>query len=146
MGHAGEMPRYWLISGSTSFASLRSVQPAEVAGLERDQVGNALFRDRHLRADRNGLQRVGRFQLARQVRVVEPVRVDEPFARDAVLEFAAEGLAVAGLEVAKRHPVLATDLGLRFMHGAEKAVRGAANWPPRRVRETPDRPSRASRR
>ena len=49
--------------------------PAEIARFGRDYVRHAFLHDVKFRADGYLLQRYGHMDLARQVRVVEPVRV-----------------------------------------------------------------------
>src|SRR5262249_30630258 len=60
--------------------------------------------------------------LARQVGVVEAVRVTQPLAGNELDILAAKGMAMAGREVPERHLERTTDLRLQMVHGAYKAV------------------------
>ncbi len=63
-----------------------------------------------------------------QVGIVEYVRVAQALAGQELQVLAAERMAVAGGEIAKRHLVSAADFRVEVMHGAGKAVR---RQPPR---------------
>ena len=100
----------------------QTLLPAEIAGLERDYLGNACLFDRYFRTNRNSLQDHRDLHLAWQIRIVEPVGVDEPFSGNEFQIFAAERMAVTSREIAERHAMLATDPGLQFVDGAEEPV------------------------
>src|SRR3546814_146709 len=89
--------------------------PAEVTGLDGNEIGDVLLNHRHLGSDGNGLQRDGHFHLARKVRVIEHVAVDEQFARDKFQIGAAEGMALPGGEVPEGHSVPAAFPGLKLV-------------------------------
>src|SRR5690606_1648623 len=101
----------------------KRVLPAEIACLDRNHVGNAYLFYVQLRADRNFLQGDSYLDLTGKVRIVEPVRVAEPFARDEFHELASKGVGVAGREVSEGHSVLAAFPGFHLVHGAAVSVR-----------------------
>ncbi len=113
-----------LISASTSFvSSVQRLLPAEVARLCRNRFRDAFLHDIQLDADRHLLDRHGRLHLARQVRVVEAVRVAQALVRDQLQELPAKRVALARREVLERHLVAAADARLDAVHLAGKAVR-----------------------
>src|SRR5262245_43305818 len=97
--------------------------PAEVTHLGRYHGGNALLHDAQLRAAADRAQRDRRHHLTRKIRVVELVAVAQALSRDELEIRAAEGIPVAGREVAERHPELAAQLGIELIDLAREAVR-----------------------
>src|SRR3546814_16269690 len=89
--------------------------PAEVTGLDGNQIGDVLLNHRHLGSDGNGLQRDGHFHIARKVRVVEHVVVDEQFARNELQIGTAEGMALPGGEVPEGHSVFTAFFSLNLV-------------------------------
>src|SRR4051812_21845187 len=98
--------------------------PSEIAHLDRDCLGDASLLDADVSAARNGLQRNGDQDFARQVGVIELVGVLKELARDQLLVLAAKRMGLSGREVLKRHLEGAADLGLQMMHFANEAVGG----------------------
>jgi hypothetical protein len=96
--------------------------PAEVAGLQRDDVGEAGLDDGEVRAAGDLAEVDCDLDLARQVGIVELVRVAQALARHELQVLAAEGMAAVRGEVAERHPEGAADPGLKVMDGAGEAV------------------------
>ena len=86
------------ISASTSFASSESDSPAKGARLRRDDIRQPRLHDVHLGPDNDFLQRDGHHHLARQVRVVEPIRPANPFVWNELQVFTAEGVAFADVK------------------------------------------------
>jgi hypothetical protein len=98
------------MSGSTSFARvLERLLPAEVTGLHGMTSGTPSWTTFSFRADRNLLQGDRDLHLARQVGIVELVRVAQAFVGDELGIFAAKGMAVACGEIPEGHPVAAAD-------------------------------------
>src|SRR5690606_19548126 len=83
--------------------------PAEIAGVGRDHIRHTLLLNVDLRAGRYGFQGHRDLHLAWQIWVIEAVSVDETFARNELEIAAAEGMAMAGGEIPKRHSVLAAN-------------------------------------
>ena len=96
--------------------------PAQIAGVRRNHVRDALLHDLDFGADRNRPQRHGHLHLAGQVRVVEAVGVDELLIGHEFEVFAAEAVRVTGREVGERHAVAAADAGVDFVDLAGEAV------------------------
>src|SRR5262249_25122378 len=96
--------------------------PAQIASFRRDRLRYSLLYDVQFRPEGDGLQRYGDRHHARQVRIVELVRVAYPFVGDQLEVFAAERMAVAGGEVRERHPVSAADFRVDLMDLAREAV------------------------
>ena len=90
--------------------------------VDDDSLREAFLHDVELGAARDGLQRHRHLDHAREVRVVEGVRVADPFARDELDIFASKRLALARCEVPEGHLERAADLRFQMMHGAGKAV------------------------
>src|SRR5581483_6858827 len=98
--------------------------PAEIARLERNDVGHSLLHDVHLRADGHLPQGDRHPHLARQARVVEPVGVADALGARQLEILPAERVALAGREVRERHPEGAADPRVQVVHLAREPVRG----------------------
>lgn len=90
--------------------------PAEGAGLGRNDIRDPFLHDGELGPAGDLLQGDCHLHLARQVRVVELVRVANPLVGDQFEKAPAEGMAVAGGEIRERHPVGSADFGVQVVN------------------------------
>src|SRR5712692_4860843 len=129
MNSAGAYPRTRLIAnlGFDKFGQKNELfLPAEVAHLGGDHVGHAFLHDVHFRPARHLLQGDRRLYFPRHIRVVELVRVTDPFIRHELSVCAAESVAMAGAKIGERHPVAAADFRVHLVNLAGKSIR----WQP----------------
>src|SRR5215208_3185403 len=85
------------------------ILPAEVAHLRRNHVGDTLLHNVDLGAADDGLERHRHLDFARQVGIVESVRVAQALAGHELQIFSAERMARARGEIAERHLESAAD-------------------------------------
>src|SRR5262249_10349645 len=104
--------------------------PTEITRLQRNDVRQACLHNIDLGADRYFLQRHGHLNVARQIGIVELIRVAQAFVRNELEGFPAERMALAGRKVPEGHLERAADLRLQMMHCAGKTV----GWEPFRQR------------
>src|SRR5512139_3862109 len=97
--------------------------PPEIAGFDRYDLGNPFLHDAQLGSTRHRLQRDGRLHDAREVRVVELVRIADPFVRYEFEILAAERVALLRGEIRERHPERAANRGIQVLDRAREAVR-----------------------
>jgi MFS family permease len=100
--------------------------PAEVAHLDGNRLRDAFLHDVDFRAAGHLGQAHRHLYFARQVGIVEFVRVADSFVGYQFEILATEGMSVACAEARKRHPEGAADLGLKVVDLAGEAVR----WQP----------------
>src|SRR5512139_3333619 len=97
--------------------------PPEIAGFDRYDLGDPFLHDAQLGSTRHLLQRNRRLHDAREVRVVELVRIADPFVRDEFEILAAKRVALFRGEIREGHPERAANRGIQVLNRAREAVR-----------------------
>jgi hypothetical protein len=77
------------------------ILPAEIARFHRNDVGKAFLHDVHVSADGDGLERYRHLDFARQIGIVECVRVAQTLAGHELQILSTEGMALARGEIAE---------------------------------------------
>ena len=97
--------------------------PTEIAHLQGNGIRHAFLHHDELGSARHLPQGECGLHFPRQVRIIELVRIANPFEWHQFTIFAAKGVTVAGREVRERHFVGAANPGIQVVHLAGKAVR-----------------------
>src|SRR5262245_11726828 len=98
------------------------ILPTEIARFYRNGVGKTFLHDIQLGAARYWLERHRHLDFARQIGIVEFVRVAQALAGHELEILSAERVALASGEIAEGHPEAAADFRVEVVHGAGKAV------------------------